>query len=79
MATKKVEEKPVEIDGVTTVEGLARLGPRYARRTERGIRVMDEGHALMGEQLLEKGRARRAAGEGDWTRPPSRTDLGGAR
>ncbi len=80
MAAKKPEEqKPSEIDGVKTAEGLARLGPRYAQRRDGRIYITDEGHALMNEQLLKKGRAARAAGKGDWTQPPSRTDLGGPR
>jgi hypothetical protein len=75
----KPEEKPSEIDGVITADGLARLGPRYAQRRPDRIYITPEGHAKMGEQLLEKGRAARAAGKGDWVQPPSRTDLGGPR
>ena len=71
-----------------TVEELAALGPEYAVATDwvRGRRkndppvatrwrITDKGHAMLGEAMRRNALEAIAAGVGDWTQPPSRTDL----
>lgn len=59
---KPIDEKPLEVDGVPTAAGLAARGRRYAYHTERGIHITDEGHALLGKILRDRGRADRENG-----------------
>jgi hypothetical protein len=80
MPRKKVDKdqpKILEIDGVPTVDGLAAMGRQYAFLDRTGrMHVTHEGHALMASASLARGKAARDSGAGDWTQPPSRTDLG---
>lgn len=42
------------MDGIPTAAGLAARGARYATHSPRGIRITDEGHALLGQMLRDR-------------------------
>lgn len=72
-----------EILPVPTVRELAAQSAEFAVAIEWNAekaptkwRVTDAGHAEMGRIMRHNATVRLARGEGDWTRPPSRTDLG---
>ncbi len=55
MASKKVEDKPSTVRGITTAEGLVRMGREYAWHDSRGfVHITDKGHALLGQQIRER-------------------------
>lgn len=76
-----------ELEPVPTAMDLTKMGLAHEEvqvthyRTKSGARktrtaswivVHDEGHALLGEIMRRNAKKLRAAGVGDWTRPPSR-------
>lgn len=74
MARKKKVEEPsvLEIGGVPTAAGLAKMGRRLAYiRADNKMHITPEGHAVMGVALRKNAEARIARGEGDWVRPKS--------
>lgn len=60
------------IDGVPTVEGLARESRALAYlRPDGKYHVTDAGHAVMQAALKANAQERILRGEGGWTQPPS--------
>lgn len=69
-------EKPLHIDGVPTIAGLAKMGRHLAyARPDGRWQVTDAGHALMGKKLSDNAIDRLMRGEGDWVQPPSSLHL----
>ena len=56
------EPEVLEIDGIPTAAGLVARGKQYAYRTQRGIHITAEGHALLGKLLRDRGRDEKAKG-----------------
>lgn len=57
-------EKPAEIDGTTTAEGLVQMGRDYAYRVPGKIHITDKGHALLCQQ--QRAKAREELAKGTW-------------
>lgn len=53
---KPEPEKILEIDGVPTVAGLAKMGREFAYPTDRGHHITEAGHRLMQEALSRNAR-----------------------
>ena len=69
---KSKEPEILEIDGVPTVAGLAKLGRHLAYvRPDGRYHVTDEGHAVMNKAMRANAEWAVALGVGDWERPPS--------
>ena len=69
---KSKEPEILEIEGVPTVAGLAKLGRQLAYiRPDGKYHVTDEGHARMQAALKANAQERILNGEGDWEQPPS--------
>lgn len=64
-ASKAIEQKVTEIDGIPTAHGLTVMGREYAEYTATGhIRITDQGNRLLGRELRDA--AREALKEGIW-------------
>ncbi len=69
---KSKEPEILEIDGVPTVAGLAKMGRHLAYISPDGkYHVTAEGHAEIGKALKANAEWNIACGMGDWVQPPS--------